>query len=91
MRLGENISELNSVFNNINNFFDCLPLAAAIQDKYLCINTGVGSINNLTEIKDVARPVKVRNSQVVIDLLWSGSKGDKRLNYESRDNSEEDI
>ena len=30
IRLGENIHELNSVFNTINHLFDCLPLAAAI-------------------------------------------------------------
>jgi hypothetical protein len=30
IRMGESITDLNSVFNHINNFFDCLPLAAAI-------------------------------------------------------------
>lgn len=48
IRLGENINELSSVFNQINNFFDCLPLAAAIEDKFLCIHSGIGSIDNLT-------------------------------------------
>lgn len=83
IRMGENISDLNSAFNHINNFFDCLPLAAAIEDKYLCLNSGVGSISSLVEVKDVVRPIKVRNSQVVMDLLWSGTRDEKRLNYES--------
>jgi len=26
------------------------------------------------EIKDVVRPVKIRNCQVAMDLLWSGTK-----------------
>jgi hypothetical protein len=89
--MGENISEANSAFSNINNFFDCLPLAAAIEDRFLCVSSGVGSINSLMEIKDVVRPVKVRNHQVVMDLLWSGTRDEKRLNYESKNCSDEDI
>ena len=42
IRLGENINDINSVFNHINNFFDRLPLAAAIADKFLCLHSGVG-------------------------------------------------
>jgi hypothetical protein len=68
-----------------------LPLAAAIEDKFLCVHSGIGSIDNLTEIKEVVRPVKVRNSQVVMDLLWSGTKDEKRLNYESRACTDEEI
>lgn len=79
--MGENITDINSAFVCINNFFDCLPLAAAIEDKFLCLSSGVGSINTLMEIKDVVRPVKVRNHQVVMDLLWSGTRDEKRLNY----------
>ena len=65
----------------MNNLFDCLPLAAAIEDKFLCIHSGIGSINNLTEIKEVVRPVKVRNSGIVMDLLWSGTKSEKKIKY----------
>lgn len=79
--MGESITDINSAFNNINNFFDCLPLAAAIEDRFLCVSSGVGSIANLMEIKEVVRPVKVRNNQVVMDLLWSGTRDEKRLNY----------
>lgn len=91
IRLGESIADLGSAFSHINNFFDCLPLAAAIEDRYLCLNSGVGSIGSLLEVKEVVRPVKVRNSQVVTDLLWSGTRDEKRLNYESRSCSEEEV
>jgi protein phosphatase len=79
--LGDNISDPNSTFAQINNFFDCLPLAAAIEDRFLCINSGIGSIGSLIEVRDVVRPIKVRNSQTVMDLLWSGTRDEKRLNY----------
>lgn len=91
IRLGENINEISSAFSQVNNFFDCLPLAVAIEDKYLCVNSGIGSIDNLTQIKEVIRPVKVRNSQIVMDLLWSGTPNQKNLNYESQPCSDEEI
>lgn len=89
IRLNENINDLNSVFNQINMFFDCLPLAAAIEDKFLCLNSGIGSINSLIDVKEVVRPVKVKNNQIVMDLLWSGTKDEKKLNYESRNCTDE--
>jgi hypothetical protein len=36
------------------------------------------------DVNNVVRPVKVRNNPVVMDLLWSGSKDEKVLNYESK-------
>lgn len=42
--------------------FDLLPLAAAVEDKFLCVNGGIGDIDGLVDIKNVARPVKVRES-----------------------------
>lgn len=42
--------------------FDLLPLAAAVEDKFLCVNGGVGDIDSLVDIKNVARPVRVRDS-----------------------------
>lgn len=48
-----------------------MPLAVAIEDRYLCVNSGIGSIADLITVKDVCRPAKVKNNQTVIDLLWS--------------------
>ena len=84
LRLGDTISDPNSLFAHVNAFFDALPLAAAIEDRFLCVNSGVGSISSLVEVRDVVRPVKVRSNQTVVDLLWSGTPSEKRLNYESK-------
>ena len=59
------------MFNAFNTVFDLMPLAVAIEDKYLCVNSGIGSITDIVTLKDINRPVKVRNNQNVIDLLWS--------------------
>lgn len=48
-----------------------MPLAVAIEDRYLCLNSGIGSVSDLMAVKDVCRPAKVKNNQTVIDLLWS--------------------
>lgn len=51
--------------------FDLLPLAAAIQDKFLCVNGGIGDIEGLVNIKNIERPVKVKDNEIVMELLWS--------------------
>lgn len=51
--------------------FELLPLAAAIEDKFLCVNGGIGDINGLMDIKNVVRPTKVRENETVMELLWS--------------------
>ena len=55
----------------INSVFELMPLAVAIEDRYLCVNSGIGSIQDLVSIKEISRPVKVRSNQNVMDLLWS--------------------
>lgn len=42
--------------------FDLLPLAAAIEDKFLCINGSIGDIESLITIKNIIRPTKVREN-----------------------------
>ena len=61
-----------------------MPLAVAIEDRYLCVNSGIGSIQDLVAIKDVSRPAKVRSNQIVTDLLWSEEEGSRDLNYTSK-------
>lgn len=69
--------------------FELLPLAAAIEDKFLCLSGGVGSVDSLIDIKDIERPVRVKESQIVMDLLWSESGGHEGLGYKCQRPSEE--
>jgi hypothetical protein len=71
----EDINDPQSLFQTLNNMFDLLPIAAAIEDKFLCLNGGFGSIGSLVEIKNVVRPVKVRENPVVMELLWADCLG----------------
>lgn len=42
IRLGEDIRQANSVFQKINEVLEYLPMAALIEDKILCIHSGLG-------------------------------------------------
>lgn len=41
-KLGENPEDPDSVFNKINQLFEWLPLAAVIEDNFLCVHGGIG-------------------------------------------------
>ena len=67
----------------MNQIFEMMPLAAAIDDKFLCVNSGVGSIPSIIDIKNVERPAQVSENQIVSDLLWSEQGGNDELKYKS--------
>jgi len=67
-----------NVFEVINEFFDCLPLAAVIDDEILCIHGGLGGcLSKISEIEEIKRPLKIvyeannKTEQIVMDILWS--------------------
>ncbi|XP_073113184.1 serine/threonine-protein phosphatase PP1 isoform X1 [Elaeis guineensis] len=54
------------------NCFKCLPVAAVIDDKILCMHGGLSpDLSNLDEIKNLPRPTDVPDSGLLCDLLWS--------------------
>ena len=52
--------------------FSCLPVAALIDEKILCMHGGLSpSLKSLAQIKKVARPTDVPDAGLLCDLLWS--------------------
>lgn len=52
--------------------FNCLPVAALIDDKILCMHGGLSpELQNLDQIKQISRPTDVPDSGLLCDLLWS--------------------
>lgn len=52
--------------------FNCLPLAATIQDKIFCIHGGISpDLNSMKQISNVVRPTDIPDEGLITDLLWS--------------------
>ncbi|KAK9103755.1 hypothetical protein Sjap_021009 [Stephania japonica] len=56
-----------------NDCFNCMPVAAIIDEKTLCLHGGLSpDLQNLDQIKNIRRPTDVPDSGLLCDLLWAG-------------------
>ncbi|KAF2541884.1 hypothetical protein F2Q68_00033172 [Brassica cretica] len=52
--------------------FNCLPVAALIDDKILCMHGGLSpDLENLEQIREIQRPTEIPDNGLLCDLLWS--------------------
>ena len=52
--------------------FNCLPVAAIIDDKIFCMHGGLSpDLNKIEDIQKIFRPVEVPDHGLLCDLLWS--------------------
>ncbi|KAL2325094.1 hypothetical protein Fmac_024152 [Flemingia macrophylla] len=59
--------------------FNCLPVAALIEEKILCMHGGLSpELHNLKQIKSLPRPTEVPEDGLLCDLLWSDPSSDIR-------------
>jgi serine/threonine-protein phosphatase PP1 catalytic subunit len=66
--------------------FNCLPVAAIIDDKILCMHGGLSpELSNFEQIRRILRPVDVPESGILCDLLWA----DPSLNVSGWGDNEE--
>ncbi|GMI66556.1 BRI1 suppressor 1 (BSU1)-like 1 [Hibiscus trionum] len=70
-RMGENDGIW--AWTRFNQLFNCLPLAALIEKKIICMHGGIGrSIHSVEQIEKLERPITMDvGSIVLMDLLWS--------------------
>ncbi|KAJ0261428.1 Serine/threonine-protein phosphatase PP1 isozyme 2 [Hirschfeldia incana] len=57
--------------------FNCLPVAAVIDDKILCMHGGLSpDLTSVEQIKTIKRPTDVPDTGLLCDLLWSDPSKD---------------
>ncbi|XP_008462714.1 serine/threonine-protein phosphatase PP1-like isoform X1 [Cucumis melo] len=57
--------------------FNCLPVAALVDEKILCMHGGLSpDLNNLDQIRNMSRPTDVPDAGLLCDLLWSDPSKD---------------
>ncbi|OHT03967.1 Serine/threonine-protein phosphatase PP1 isozyme 3 [Tritrichomonas foetus] len=60
------------MWKNFCDVFNCLPIAAIIDDKIFCIHGGISPyLTSLQDIRDIKRPTEVPEEGLLCDLLWS--------------------
>ncbi len=60
------------LWKTFTDCFNCLPVAALIDEKILCMHGGLSpDLKNLDQIKKIARPTDVPDTGLLCDLLWA--------------------
>ena len=60
------------IWKNFVDLFNCLPIAACIDDKIFLVHGGLSpELRNIDEIKKIMRPTDVPEEGLLCDLLWS--------------------
>ncbi|KAI6225600.1 Serine/threonine-protein phosphatase [Aphelenchoides besseyi] len=73
--LQERFNEIDAetVWQAFNEFFACLPIAALVQNRILCMHGGLSShLTSLDDIRNIKRPLEDPSTNpLACDLLWS--------------------
>ena len=71
-KLKEDINQPNSIFQQLCNLFEYLPLAAVINNQIFCAHSGISKNGlYLKEIQRLTFPIKIKSCEIAKDLLWN--------------------
>lgn len=67
----------NDIWREYGRVFNCLPIAATIDEKIFCIHGGISpDLHSLDQIKNIKRPTEVPEEGLLCDLLWADPNAD---------------
>eukprot|EP00210_Caulerpa_lentillifera_P002037 g1952.t1 len=67
------------LWRTFTDCFNCLPVAALIDEKILCMHGGLSpDLKSLDQIKAIPRPIDVPDSGLLCDLLWADPDKDTK-------------
>ena len=73
------------LWKSFTDLFNCLPVAALIDDKILCMHGGLSpDLKNIQNIQDISRPTDIPDQGLLCDLLWSDPDKDA-VEYDEND------
>ncbi len=65
------------LWKTFTDCFNCLPIAAIIDDKILCMHGGLSpELTSMDQIRRIMRPTDVPDTGLLCDLLWSDPDSD---------------
>ena len=80
-KLKEDISQPNSIFQQLCNLFEYLPLAAIVNNQIFCVHNGISkSALYINEIQRLKFPIKLTESKIAKDLLWNTPNSNDNFN-----------
>ncbi|RAH80814.1 Metallo-dependent phosphatase [Aspergillus japonicus CBS 114.51] len=60
------------VWKTFIDCFDCLPIAAIVDDKIFCTHSGLSpGLNSMEQIRRIMRPTDIPDCGLLCDLLWA--------------------
>ena len=60
------------LWKTFTDCFNCLPVAAILDDKIICMHGGLGpDLDKIDKIRNIIRPTDVPERGLLCDLLWS--------------------
>lgn len=60
------------LWKTFTDCFNCLPVAALIEEKILCMHGGLSpELHSVSQIEEIERPTEIPDSGLLCDLLWS--------------------
>lgn len=61
-----------SVWREINDVFEWLPISASIDSRILCIHGGISpELKSLDDLRNIKRPTEIPEHGLLSDILWS--------------------